>query len=92
MAESNLRAPTARELTAEQLFARGKAEGKAEGRRAALRLLLGGREGVLTRPLEDALDGCDDLARLDRALALLNEPLGPKALAARLRTALAGED
>lgn len=87
MAEPNLWAPAARQLTAKQLFARGE----AEGRRAALRLLLGGREGVLTRPLEDALDGCDDLARLDRALALLNERLGPKDLATRLHAALGDE-
>ena len=88
MAEPAIWDPAETHLTAQELLARGR----AEGQRAFLRALLAARPGALSTRVGAALTACPDPARLEAAGLLLLRPLEGPALEAALLGALRGAD
>lgn len=92
MKEPSVWGPTAVKLTAQELVELGRKEGREEGReegslrgrRAVLELQLSRRLGALSPRLRTALAGCADVSRLERAAALVLEPLDAATLERRV--------
>ena len=91
MAEPAIWDPVEQRLTAQEILARGRAEGRVAGQRELLRTILAGREGALSARVDTALSACADPVRLQVVGQLLARPLDGPALEAAVLATLRGD-